>query len=85
MLALQPHKSFDGDHAYWTGGVHALLGDRDAALAWLRRTIELGNHNYVFFARDRNYESLHGDAEYEALLAGVKQRWERYRQLFGER
>ena len=83
VLPGGPAESFDGDHAYWTGGVHALLGEKEPALAWLRRAVELGNHNYLFFRRDRNYERLRGDAEYEAMLAGVQHEWERYRQLFG--
>ena len=79
----QPAESFDGDEAYWTGGIHALLGDVEAALAWLRRAIDLGNHNYPFFQRDRNYARLRGHADYDAMLADVRRHWERNRALFG--
>jgi len=72
----------DGDLAYWTGGVHALLGEKDAALAWFTQAVDLGNHNYPWFSRDRNYDSLRGDAEYERILAVTQREWERYRQLF---
>ena len=61
----------------------ALLGEKEAALPWLRRAVELGNHNYPWFSRDRNFESLRGDPDYETILAGVQREWERYRQLFG--
>jgi tetratricopeptide (TPR) repeat protein len=83
VFARQPAESFDGDDAYWTGGVYALLGERDAAVSWFRRAVAIGNHNYPFFSRDKNYDRLRGDAEYEAILADARRHWERYRQLFG--
>jgi serine/threonine-protein kinase len=85
MLALQPAIVGDGDQAYWAGGVYALLGDKEAALAWLRRAVELGNHNYPWFERDMNYNRLRGDPDYEQILARVRPQWERYRQLFANR
>jgi TolB-like protein/Flp pilus assembly protein TadD len=72
----------DGDQAYWTGGIYALLGDRQHALQWLRRTVELGNVNYPWFERDKNYDSLRADSEYQAIMAGVRQRWEAYKKEF---
>jgi TolB-like protein/Flp pilus assembly protein TadD len=83
VFAVRPEQSFDGDQAYWTSNVYALLGEKEAALAWLRRAVELGNHNYPFFRRNRNFDRLRGDPDYEAILAGVQREWERYRQLFG--
>jgi TolB-like protein/predicted Ser/Thr protein kinase len=82
ILALRPEQSFDGDQAYWMGGVFALLGEKDRSLAWLRRAVELGNHNYPWFSRDRNYDRLRGEPEYETIIAGVRHQWERYRALF---
>jgi len=78
-----PSRVIDGDQAYWTGGVYALLGDKQNALLWLRRTVELGNVNYPWFERDKNYDSLRGDPEYQAIMADVKKRWEAYRDEFG--
>jgi TolB-like protein/tetratricopeptide (TPR) repeat protein len=84
VLSREPSATMDGDLVYWTGGVHALLNDRQRALAWLRRAVELGNHNYPWFCRDKNYDSLRGDPEYEGILADVRRRWERYRSLFDD-
>ena len=81
VLLSEPASMADGDGAYWTGGVHALLGDKGRALDWLRRAVELGNHNYPWFSRDRNYDGLRGDPDYESILAEVRQRWEEYRRL----
>jgi tetratricopeptide (TPR) repeat protein len=81
VLAYEASAIFDGDLAYWIGGVHALLGDRHAALVFVRRAVALGNHNYPWFCRDRNYDALRGDPEYEAILANVRAAWTRYRTL----
>jgi tetratricopeptide (TPR) repeat protein len=83
LLKYVPDGIVDGDEAYWVGGVHALLGDRQLALAFLRRTAELGDVNYPWFERDRNYDSLRTDAEYQSIMAGIHQRWEEYEKEFG--
>ncbi len=46
LLQYRPEQIIDGDGAYWLGGIHALLGDRQSALDWLKRTVALGNVNY---------------------------------------
>ena len=83
VLASQPGEVFDGDQAYWLGGVYALLGETKQALTWFRRAVQVGNHNYPWFCRDRNYDRLRGNAEYESILAEARGGWERYRQEFG--
>ena len=82
IFRYEPSRVVDGDQAYWTGGVYALLGDKRNALLWLRRTVELGNVNYPWFQRDKNYDSLRGDPEYQAIMADVKKRREAYRSEF---
>jgi non-specific serine/threonine protein kinase len=82
ILALEPAASFDGDQAYWIGGVFALLGEKKASLAWLDRAVALGNHNYPWFRRDRNYDRLRDDPEYANILDTVRRHWEGYRRLF---
>ena len=82
VFQTSPRETMDGDNAYWTGGIYALLGDRQHALEWLRRTVALGNVNYPFFQRDKNYDSLRSDPEYQAIMADVKKKWEAYRDEF---
>ena len=79
----KPENVFDGDQAYWTGSVYALLGDRPPALAWLRRTMELGNHNYPWFVRDKNWDKLRGNRDYEQILAEIRNYADKNRQEFG--
>jgi tetratricopeptide (TPR) repeat protein len=76
LLQFQPGQMIDGDGAYWIGGIYALLGEKRAALDWFKRTVALGNTNYPWFERDKNYDSLRSDPEYQKIMAGVRQRWE---------
>jgi TolB-like protein/Tfp pilus assembly protein PilF/predicted Ser/Thr protein kinase len=82
LLQYRPAQLVDGDGAYWLAGIYALLGDRQHALDWLKRTVALGNVNYPWFERDKNFESLRADAEYQAIMAGVRKRWEAYKKEF---
>src|SRR5205823_13193540 len=45
----------DHDIAYWLATTHAMLGDRDDALRWLARAVELGNENRTWFESDPNW------------------------------
>jgi serine/threonine protein kinase/Tfp pilus assembly protein PilF len=82
LLQHRPEEIADGDGAYWIGGIYALLGDRQNALLWLQRTAALGDVNYPWFERDKNYDSLRSDPEYQKIMVGIRQRWEAYKQEF---
>ncbi len=82
LLRYRPDEITDGDYAYYLGGTYALLGNREQALTWLKRTVELGDVNYEWFQRDKNYDSLRSDPEYQAIMAGVKRRWLEYKKEF---
>jgi hypothetical protein len=80
---MRPQQVIDGDFDYWLGGMYALLDDKKTALAWLSRSDELSKHNYPWFQRDKNWNNLRSDPEYQRILAGIKVHWERYREEFG--
>jgi serine/threonine protein kinase/tetratricopeptide (TPR) repeat protein len=82
LLHFRPEDTIDGDLAEWIGAIHALLGDRDQALAWLRRSVALGNHNYPWFQRDKNWDKLRQDPEFQRIMQQVAGYWEHYQQLF---
>jgi TolB-like protein/tetratricopeptide (TPR) repeat protein/predicted Ser/Thr protein kinase len=84
IFQRRPEEVVDGDDAYWIGGVYALLGERERALTWLRRTVALGNHDYPWFQRDKNWEKLRGDPEYQRIMEQVRGHWEEYKRTFGE-
>jgi serine/threonine-protein kinase len=62
----------DHDVSYWLASAYAMEGERELALKWLRRAIELGNENKAWFERDPNWEPLHGDPEYQQIIASVR-------------
>ncbi len=82
LLRYRPEQLIDGDAAYWIGAIHALLGDRQDALHFLKRAVALGDVNYPWFARDKNYDILRSDPEYQSIMAGVRQRWQSYKNEF---
>jgi tetratricopeptide (TPR) repeat protein len=79
LFRYQPPEITDGDSAYWLGGMYALLGEKQPALTWLKRTAELGDINYPWFEHDKNYDSLRSDPDYQAIMAGIRERWEENR------
>ena len=78
VLHYRPEGIVDGDLAEWVGGVYALLGDKATAVAFLRRAVTLGNHNYPWFQRDKNWDKLRGDPDYEKLMREVEGYWQGY-------
>ena len=49
----------------------------------MRRAVEVGNHNYPWFQKDKNYDKLRGDPEYQRIMEEVRRHWEEYKQAFG--
>jgi len=79
VFAYRPEQYIDGDGAYWLGGIYAMLGEKQKALTWLRRAVVLGNHNYPWFQRDKNWASLRGDPEYQKIMEEVRGHLDEYR------
>jgi tetratricopeptide (TPR) repeat protein len=67
--------------AYNIASVYALLGKPDEAVRWLRWAAENGFPCYPLFAADPNLAAIRQDAAYLALMAELKERWERYHEL----
>lgn len=82
VFAYKPEDVVDGDQAYWLAGIHALLGEKQQALMWLRKAVDLGNHNYPWFQRDKNFASLRGDPEYQRLMSIIEAHWKEYQQIY---
>ena len=83
VLGYKPENVIDGDLAEWVGDVYALLGDKAKALAFLRRAVQLGDHNYPWFQRDKNWDKLRGDPDFEKLMREVEGYWKGYVKEFG--
>jgi tetratricopeptide (TPR) repeat protein len=83
MLDYRPDEVIDGDAAYWIGGIHALLGEKQEAITWLHRAVQLGNHNYPWFERDRNWDKLRSDGEYQKIMEHVRADWQEHKREYG--
>jgi eukaryotic-like serine/threonine-protein kinase len=57
------------------------LGERQQAITWLRRAVQVGDHNYPWFQRDKNWDSLRSDPDYQHIMEEVRKSWESYRQV----
>ena len=81
LEALEVRRGMGGDdHAgtaailYSLACIEAVRGDRGKALEWLRQSVETGFSDADWMARDPDLTSLHGDTDFEAILAEVKKR-----------
>ena len=69
----------DFQYTHLMAQAQAILGRRDQALHWLRRSTERGLINYPFLAeRDPLLANLRGDPRFAELLESVRARWERF-------
>jgi len=73
QLTDEVKKTADTDHdvAYWLASAYAMEGEREEALKWLRRAIELGNENRRWFEADKNWNSLRDDPEYQRIIGSI--------------
>ena len=56
----------------------AMVGQPEEAMRWLRKTAEIGFPNAVAFRKEPGLASLHGRADYEALIADLEKRRARW-------
>ena len=69
----------DFQYTHLMAQAQAILGRRDQALRWLRRSTERGLLHYPFLAeRDPLLANLRGDPRFAELLESVRRRWERF-------
>ena len=70
------HAWGDAEISWFVASCLAAVGERDAAVEWLRRAIELGMLVYPFFTHhDRALASLRGFPPFDATIAELEPRW----------
>ena len=84
IFQLKPEEIVDGDLAEWIGAIYVQLGDKAKALACLRQAVRRGNHNYPWFQRDKSWDKLRGDPEFQRVMSEVEGYWKHYTDLFGQ-
>ena len=72
-------------HYLWhnAAGVFAMCGKPEKAVPLLRRCAEMGLPNYLLFGSDRHLNSLHRDADFMALMSGLRVEHEKHCAEFG--
>lgn len=66
----------DPEWPWMVAQCHAMLGDGDEAVGWLRSAVDHGFINYPLLAEhDPHLESIRADAGFQELLAEVEARW----------
>jgi len=71
-------KSFeeDANHNHWAAirvaMCYAKLGDRDQALKWINRSVELGHHSWYELIKHPWFQGLQADPEFAAVVAKIK-------------
>ncbi|HUG53435.1 MAG TPA: protein kinase [Vicinamibacteria bacterium] len=69
----------DHDVAFWLGTLFVRLGQEEEAMGWLRRSVFLGNEDYVLFSAGPDLAPLRGHPAFQELLASLEARWTRRR------
>ncbi|MEO8198410.1 MAG: tetratricopeptide repeat protein, partial [Thermoanaerobaculia bacterium] len=79
LLTAEPGAAADGTFTYWIAKVHALLGDAEPALAWIRKAAHLGYWDAPWMRKDAALAQLHGLPEFGELTAEVEARQRAFR------
>jgi serine/threonine-protein kinase len=58
----------DHDIPYWLASAYVMEGERDEALEWLARAINLGNENLPWFVFNPVWQPLHDDPRFKELM-----------------
>ncbi len=69
----------DHDVSVWLASFYAMENQRDEAVEWLKKAVELGNENYPLFADSNRFDNLRCDLRFVDLLNSLKQKWEERR------
>ncbi len=79
LASAEPEAAADGTFTYWIAKVHALLGEHDAALGWIRKAAELGYWDAPWMRRDRAIATLHALPAFVALANEIEARQRAFR------
>lgn len=68
--ALDLRANYPFDTAYNIACAHARLGEKEEALSWLQKSVDMGLRDMLHLKLDPDLESLHGDPRYKNI-AGI--------------
>jgi Flp pilus assembly protein TadD len=79
LITERVRETAKADHevAFWLGCFNVAQGLRDEAMEWLRRSVFLGNEDYVLFRDCPMLAPMRDHSAFAELVGGLKARWER--------
>jgi len=83
QLAIERGKGFGHFHhtAYHIALAYAIMNKQTEAIQWLESTADSGFPCYVMFETDHNLDNLRQNDRFKALMARLKQQWQKYKEL----
>jgi serine/threonine protein kinase len=87
IRSIAGQKGFGHFHhtAYYIACAYAHMGNKSAALEWIREAADSGFACYPLFERDPNFETLHDDPRWRTMMSEFRETWDGYRKLTSER
>jgi tetratricopeptide (TPR) repeat protein len=79
LATAEPGAAADGTFTYWIAKVHALLGDAEVALGWLRKAASLGYWDAPWMRHDAAIALLHPLPEFVELAQEIEARQRGFR------
>jgi len=67
---------------YDLAAIYALAGKSQEAIAWLKKTVDLGMPNYPLFARDPHLDRIRKEPAFVQFMTELKTRWDNYEREF---
>jgi serine/threonine protein kinase len=75
----QLQRTRDFQYAYWVAECYALIDEKERALDWLERDVNLGMINYPLLDRlDPFLANIRGEERFKKLMERVKYEWEHF-------
>ncbi len=70
----------DFQYVYWITECYALIDEKERALDWLERDVDLGMINYPLMNElDPFLKNIRGEARFRKLMARVKKEWDEFK------
>jgi TolB-like protein len=86
IRSISGQKGFGHFHhtAYYIACAYARMGNKSAALDWIREAADSGFACYPLFERDPNLQPLRSDPRWRTMMSEFRQTWDGYRKLTSE-
>ena len=74
-LEVKPYVGDDASLATAVAAVYSLIGQNGQAVQWLEKAVSWGYGEYLWLAKDPNFENIREDERFTSLMRGLKAAW----------